>query len=263
MAATASDSTIATFNAEREDRAIANLREIAYGAKLGRARKVARERFDAALEIEVGFDIPRRRVQDGSRAQFVAYGSVEEDGREYRVVVWEYAGGRLETGLWLLDGKHRQDQGERVKPHLRAAAVARYLEVRKAQRQAKRAEVLAAEAAAESQPTADEREEAAWAAWVVAGGPEKATAEHEAAARASLQDLEADGWTTLSAELKREAFADVATIEAVLRKADRAVVVKWNTFNRGWMEKGPNGSTIFQPTPRARPIDPTVAGVEF
>ncbi len=95
----------------------------------------------------VDWDLARRSIADGSTTRFAAWGTIEEAGRTYRVTVSETLGGRLEPSLWLLDGKDRQDRGAHIKPHLRAAAVASYVEMRQAQRRGARAAFLAREAA--------------------------------------------------------------------------------------------------------------------
>lgn len=97
-----------------------------------------------------------------------------------------------------------------------------------------------------TQFTNEEKDEAQYLAWVERDGPKLEEEKNEKLARQSLKD-EFDGWEILSANLKSRFFEDVATIEAVVRKGDVVKIIFWLPFNKGWMAKGPNGSTIFKP----------------
>lgn len=112
--------------------------------------------------------------------------------------------------------------------------------------------------------TPDEQEEIAYEKWVIAGGPEKAKIEHEALARESLTVLEGAGFKVLSEELVREAAHDFPVIEAVVRKGDELVLIRWQTFNRGWMQKMRSGGwVIFSPLKAPRELPAGLVEVEF
>lgn len=137
-------------NLERENNSIPNveaLREAAYGHLVGRARAAKAQAFEvAATMLPIDWDLPReRRWIGGERREFCAYGSADLDGKSYRVLVSESPGGRLESGVWPLNGRHNSARGPEFMPHVHAAALRSYAAMRQAQRDAAREEVRTVE----------------------------------------------------------------------------------------------------------------------
>lgn len=95
--------------------------------------------------------------------------------------------------------------------------------------------------------SAEDREEIAHERWVLSGGPDKMATEHAVLAGGSLvEEIQYAGWTVLSSEMIRPPMTEVMVCEAVIRRADTVHLIRWNTFNKGWMKKG-IGWTIFSP----------------
>lgn len=89
------------------------------------------------------------------------------------------------------------------------------------------------------------REEARHEAWIESGGPAKFTETH---ARLAFQyiALHMTDWTILSHERIRENDAHV--LEVVVRRGDDVRLIRWNSFNKGFMTNyGTVGWIIFDP----------------
>ena len=102
--------------------------------------------------------------------------------------------------------------------------------------------------------TEEDREAARYEIWLLNDGPSKMTAKHKELAEISMkEDLEANGFEILSKEITKPWMEDVSVYEVVVRKGDDLKILKWQTFNKGWMEKSQHGGwTIFHPVPPVR-----------
>lgn len=112
--------------------------------------------------------------------------------------------------------------------------------------------------------TEEDREAARYEIWIMNDGPAKATTKHKALAEQSIvEDLEANGWDVLSKEIVKPLLEDVSKYELVVRKKDMVKILRWNTFNKGWMEKSESGGwLIFRPVPLPKPTG-ILADVNF
>ncbi len=88
--------------------------------------------------------------------------------------------------------------------------------------------------------TPEQKDEANYEIWIMNDGPEKHTKKHQELARQYLDELvNMDGWKVLSTEMVRD--YDTSKMEAVIRRGDVLKLIHWNSFNKGFMEKGPSG----------------------
>lgn len=112
--------------------------------------------------------------------------------------------------------------------------------------------------------TEEDREEIMYYRWIASGGPETAKLAHEALALASLDTLRAAGFAVLSEAMVKPICQDVEVIEAVVRKGSaRPQLIRWQTFNKGWMRDTGAGWVIFDPLAAPRTVDPALAAVVF
>lgn len=90
-------------------------------------------------------------------------------------------------------------------------------------------------------------EEARYEAWVMSGGVAKATAKHKDLAYSYMSEKMND-WRTLSHDMVRVSAGDIHVVEAVVRRGDQVRLIRWNSFNRGFMTNHNTvGWVIFDP----------------
>lgn len=93
--------------------------------------------------------------------------------------------------------------------------------------------------------TEEELEEIRYEKWLMSGGPDKARAEHQAAARASLAgEISEAGWSVLHSQAERWELSDYDVLEAVVRREMEVRIIRWKPFNRGWMTPSPSGGWL-------------------
>jgi len=95
--------------------------------------------------------------------------------------------------------------------------------------------------------TEAEREEARYEAWVMTGGREEARLKHAQLAEEVMKWVKGYGWTVLTQTMEREIGDEFDLMTAVIRKGDKVKLIRWNTFNKGFMEKLESGWGIFYP----------------
>jgi hypothetical protein len=137
---------------------MAKVRSAAYGHLLGNVRRAKSETVELqAATLAVDWDMPRRqhfRNGQSVRLHFEALGSVKVDGKSYRVAVYE-DGLQYDTAAWPLDGHGHRARGLEFMPGVHAAAMRSYRAMRRRQQDAKRAERIAEERAAEVKAEAE------------------------------------------------------------------------------------------------------------
>ena len=95
--------------------------------------------------------------------------------------------------------------------------------------------------------TKAEVEEARYEMWVLAGGREKGRLANAQLAEASLKEVAEKGWKVLSQTMEKESEDEFELMTAVVRKGNEVKLIRWNAFNKGWMEKLEYGWGIFKP----------------
>ena len=91
----------------------------------------------------------------------------------------------------------------------------------------------------------EDRYEIAYMRWVINDGPRKATNEHMGLANSSLILLMNDGWRVLENRMVKTAESEIELTEVVIRKGNVIHLLRWNTFNKGWMRDTGHGWIIF------------------
>ena len=84
-----------------------------------------------------------------------------------------------------------------------------------------------------------EMEEAKYEIWIMDGGRERLQAKHDALAMASIEDLKSKGYEVV--KISKVNDYDLNLFKLVVLKGDTALVLRWCTGNKGWMQSSPSG----------------------